>query len=189
MTGVHGSQTLRPLCGSPRLRRRARWMYHSSWIVCLTVVAPAGILEQCGLLVNSRRMKWDLQKKESFHSTFTAVIQFYWHWCVLLFLVVLRHVSRWTLHWQTGEDSHGEFPEKAGWANQCHQKSQWGEEPPILLPVSRQNPKQCGCLSVRTWMVCMCGEVKEHFLHHLCLMLHFATDSLWKNIYCILKQS
>lgn len=128
-------------------------------------------------------------KKKSFHSTFTAVIQFYWHWCVLLFLVVLRHVSRWTLHWQTGEESHGEFPEKAGWAKQCHQKSQWGEEPPILLPVSRQNPKQCGCLSVRTWMVCMCGEVKEQFLHHLCLMLHFATDSLWKNIYCILKQS
>lgn len=74
---------------------------------------------------------------------------------VLLFLVVLRHVSWWTLHWETGEESYGDFPGEAYQAIQSHQKSQWGEESPLLLPVSRQNPEQCGSLSLHSWRVCM----------------------------------
>lgn len=102
-----------------------------------------------------------------FLSTFTTVIQFYWHLWVCVILVVLRHVSWWTLHWETGKESHGDFAGKAGWAFQSHQKSQWREETPLLLPVSRQNPKQCGCLSLHTCILA----------YHLHQTAYFSTDS------------
>lgn len=57
------------------------------------------------------------------------------------------HVSRWALHREASEGSHGEVQEAAGRDNQLHQEEERGKEATLLQHVPRQDPKQRCCLS------------------------------------------
>lgn len=66
------------------------------------------------------------------------------------------HVSRWALHWEDGEGSHGEVQEAAGGGHQLHQAEERRKEAALLQHVPRQNPKQCRCLRGRWPNVTFC---------------------------------
>lgn len=62
--------------------------------------------------------------------------------------VIFGHVSRWTLHWEASEGSHGTVQEEAWGDHRLYQEEERGKEASLLQHVPRQNPKQCCCLRI-----------------------------------------
>lgn len=82
------------------------------------------------------------------------------------------HVSRWALHREAGEGSHGEVQEAAGGGHQLHQEEERRKEAALLQHVPRQNPKQCRCLRGRWPHVIFCKSswyyCEKSSITHMC---------------------